>query len=391
MKAILLILDSVGIGEAPDADSFGDVGANTLAHTAAAAGGLKLPVLASMGLGNIPALLPNGIGIPGVPPVARPIADFGAMHELSIGKDTITGHWEIAGLHLKHGFRIFPSDPPSFPPELTLAFEEKTGRKIIGNKAASGTAIIDELGGEQMRNGSWIVYTSADSVMQIAAHEQIIPLNELYKGCETARALSNEYRVGRVIARPFLGAPGAFKRTENRRDFSFPLPEPTILDRLTHAGVNVYAVGKIEDIFNHRGITRSFHTGNNLDTQATMNRLIAEDVDGLIFANLIDFDMLHGHRRDFIGYARALEQTDGFLAALLPALRPDDSLIISADHGNDPTFKGTDHTREYVPLLHYRPGKEGVSIGVRQGFFDVAQTLAALFQIPPMPRGVSFS
>ncbi len=391
MKAILLILDSVGIGEAPDADSFGDAGANTLAHTAVAAGGLTLPTLASMGLGNIPALLPNGLGISGVPPVARPVADFGAMRELSIGKDTITGHWEIAGLHLKHGFRIFPPGPPSFPSELTRAFEEKTGRKIIGNKAASGTAIIEVLGGEQMRNGSWIVYTSADSVMQIAAHEEIIPLDELYKGCETARALCDEYQVGRVIARPFLGAPGAFKRTGNRRDFSFPLPEPTILDRLTDAGVNVHAVGKIEDIFNHRGITRSFHTGSNVETQAAMNKLVAEDIDGLIFANLIDFDMLHGHRRDFIGYARALEQTDGFLAALLPVMRPGDSLIISADHGNDPTFKGTDHTREYVPLLHHRPGKDGMSLGVRQGFFDVAQTLASLFRIPPMPRGVSFS
>ncbi len=391
MKVILLILDSVGIGEAPDAADFGDIGANTLAHTAAAVGGLRLPVLTRMGLGKIPSLLPSGIAIAGVPPFDEPIADFGAMREISIGKDTITGHWEMAGLLLEHGFRLFPADHPSFPPELTRRIEETTGRKIIGNTAANGMAIIAELGEQQINDGSWIVYTSADSVLQIAAHEETIPLEELYRACETARKLCNEYHVGRVIARPFIGKPGAFTRTDNRRDFSFPLPEATILDRLTASGTNVYAIGKIEDIFNHRGITHSYHTGSNIESQAALSRLAKEDVEGLIFANLIDFDQLHGHRRDPAGYGRALEQTDIFLADLLPFLRNGDSLIISADHGNDPTFTGTDHTREYVPLLHYQPGKAGTSIGLRHGFFDVAQTLASLFEIPPMPRGISFA
>lgn len=389
-RAILIILDSVGIGAAPDATDFGDSGANTLVHTAEAVGGLNLDYLRQMGLGNIPILVTPGLYIQGVPPAEKPLACYGAMREVSKGKDTTTGHWEIAGLELKRGFQTFPKGPFSFPSELIGAFEAETGRKVIGNKAASGTAIIDELGPSQMQTGAWIVYTSADSVFQIAAHEGIIPLQELYRACEIARRLGNQYRIGRVIARPYLGKPGSFQRTANRRDYSFPLPEPTVLDRLTDAGINVVAVGKIEDIFARRGITESFHTTNNSETQAKITDLIRQKSAGLIIANLIDFDMLYGHRRDPLGYARALEQTDAFLTTMTDSLQPDDLLILTADHGNDPTFRGSDHTREYVPLLVYRPGREGISLGIRHGFFDIAQSLAAYFEIQRLERGISF-
>ena len=241
-----------------------------------------------------------------------------------------------------------------------------------------------------MREGAWIVYTSADSVFQIAAHEEIIPLSELYRACETARMLCDPYQVGRVIARPFVGRPGAFQRTENRRDYSYPLPEPTVLDRLKAAGVPVTGVGKIEDVFAHRGLTRSFHTNTTSASQQQVLELVRGRADGLIFANLIDFDMLYGHRRDAKGYAAALEQTDRFFSDLLAVLRSDDWLIVTADHGNDPTFHGTDHTREYVPLLVYQPGRPGRSLGIRHGFYDVAQSLATIFGLPPMLRGVSF-
>ncbi len=390
MQTILIVLDSVGIGAAPDAAAFGDEGANTLANLAEAVGGLNLPVLQSMGLGNIPALIPTGKAICGVAPTDQPSSDFGAMREKSQGKDTTTGHWEIAGLELPHGFHVFPPQAPSFPPALTQAFEARTGRKLIGNKAASGTAIIEELGERHLQEGAWIVYTSADSVFQIAAHETIIPADELYRACEIARELCNPYRVGRVIARPFVGQPGAFQRTVNRRDYSYPLPEPTILDRLTQAGIDVWAVGKLEDIFAHSGITHSFHTGTSAASQAQLMELVQKKVSGLIFANFIDFDMLYGHRRDIHGYAAALAQTDAFLAKLLPLLSRGDLLLMTADHGNDPTFHGTDHTREYVPLLVYQPQHKGQSLGIRQGFYDVAQSLAARFGLDPMPRGRSF-
>jgi phosphopentomutase len=407
-RSILLILDSVGIGEAPDAADYGDVGANTLVHTAEAVGGLNLPCLQKMGLGNIPALITPGLSIKGVPPTEHPLASYGAMQEVSKGKDTTTGHWEMAGLELTEGFRLFPKGPPSFPPELIGAFEAETGRKVIGNKAASGTVIIEELGPRQMETGSWIVYTSADSVFQIAAHEDIIPLAELYRGCEIARKLCNQYRIGRVIARPYAGkpacipmrearsgsvagGPGRFQRTANRRDYSFPMPEPTILEYLTAADIKVTAVGKIEDIFNRRGITRSFHTTNNSASQSKLNELMMQNTDGLIIANFIDFDMLYGHRRDAKGYAKALEATDIFLETFIAGLDGHSLLIITADHGNDPTFRGTDHTREYVPLLVYRPGEtgKGKSLGIRKGFYDVAQSLAAWFGIAPLGRGKS--
>lgn len=428
-RAILLILDSVGIGAAPDADDYGDAGANTLVHTAEAVGGLHLNCLQKMGLGNIPALITPGVSIKGVPPAENPLASYGAMREVSKGKDTTTGHWEMAGLELTEGFRLFPKgkkENPSFPPELINAFEAETGRKVIGNKAASGTVIIEELGPRQMETGSWIVYTSADSVFQIAAHEDIIPLAELYRGCEIARKLGDRYRIGRIIARPYIGKPGNFQRTANRRDYSFPMPEPTILEHLTAAGIKVAAVGKIEDIFNRRGITRSFHTADNTTSQSILNELTRQDTDGLIIANFVDFDMLYGHRRDASGYAKALEETDVFLETFITGLDGNSLLIITADHGNDPTFRGTDHTREYVPLLVYRPAEtgrspsfarkpcglpqggmtflasegfakmprdlpRGASLGVRNGFYDVAQSLAVYFGIAPLSRGQNFS
>ena len=391
MKAILIVLDSVGIGSAPDAAEYGDAGASTLAHLAAAAGGLQVPTMQNMGLGNVPGLLPHSPKekIEGVPPEAKPIASYGAMREMSDGKDTITGHWEIAGLEVDPGFYGFPP-ANSFPKDLIAAFEKETGRKLIGNKAASGTAIIDELGEEHVKTGALICYTSADSVFQIAAHEEIVPISELYRYCDIARRLCDPLRVGRVIARPFVGKPGAFKRTENRKDFAYLPSEPTILERLTAKGIPVYAVGKIEDIYCHRGITESIHTGNNADSQALVEKWTKEKTSGFIMANFIDYDMVYGHRRDAKGYAKSLELTDQWLANYLPLIGPEDMLILTADHGNDPTFKGTDHTREYVPLLVYRPGEPVESLGIRRGFYDVAQSLAQFFGIPAIPRGASF-
>lgn len=390
MKTFLIVLDSVGIGAAPDAADYGDAGANTLAHIGQHQGRLHLPTLASLGLGNIPGLLPGGLPVPGVAATLSPQGGFGAMQERSRGKDTTTGHWEMAGLLMEKGFHIFPGAAPSFPEPLIREFEQRTGRPVIGNKAASGLAIIDELGPRQMKDGAWIVYTSADSVFQIAAHEEVIPLPVLYEGCRIARELCNPYRVGRVIARPYVGAPGHFTRTENRRDFSFPPPEPTLLDRLSAAGTPVITVGKLDDIFAGSGIRESFHVENNPDAQSALMQLASRAGSFFCFANLIDFDMLYGHRRDPAGYASALEQADRFLSAFLPKLSEGDLVIITADHGNDPTFKGSDHTREYVPLLTWGPGQAGRSLGIRNGFYDIAQTVAAYFRITPLPRGVSF-
>ena len=379
------------MGAAPDAAEYGDAGSATLPHLAAAVGGIQLPTLQKMGLGNIPPLLHHRppLTIAGVPPADKPTASYGAMREMSDGKDTITGHWEIAGLEVDPGFHNFPLEN-SFPPDLIATFEKETGRKLIGNKAASGTVIIEELGEEHLKTGALICYTSADSVFQIAAHETIVPVPELYRYCDIARRLCDPLRVGRVIARPFIGQPGSFKRTENRKDFAYLPDEKTILERLTEKGIPVYAVGKIEDIYAHRGITESVHTGNNADSQALVEKWTKEKDSGLIIANFIDYDMLFGHRRDSQGYADSLAKTDQWLANYLPLLGADDMLIITADHGNDPTFQGTDHTREYVPLLVYQPGEPIENLGVRKGFYDIAQSIARYFSIPALPRGASF-
>ncbi len=391
MQAYLVVLDSVGIGAAPDAADYGDEGAHTLARVAEAVGGLSVPCLQAMGLGNIPPQLPDPRPLPGVAAVPHPLAAHGALRERSRGKDTTTGHWELAGIELTEGLRVFPKDAPSFPEKLIRAFESETGRPVLGNKAASGTRVIEALGPRQMKEGAWIVYTSADSVFQIAAHESVVPLEELYRACVTARRLCDPYRIGRVIARPFAGAPGTFQRTENRRDYSMPPPEPTVLDRLAEADVAVTAIGKIHDIFAGRGIRTSISAHNNREVEQALLDQLGTGRSGLVFANLVDFDMLYGHRRDAVGYARALEQTDLFLQKFVARLTPADLLILTADHGNDPGFRGSDHTRELTPLLAYRPGRPGCALGVLDGFFHVAQTLAAWFGIDPLPRGQSLA
>ncbi|KJS18506.1 MAG: phosphopentomutase [Peptococcaceae bacterium BRH_c4b] len=372
-RVILIVLDSVGIGALPDAGAYGDTGSNTLVNTAEAVGGLKLPNLGLLGLGNIAK-------IKGVPPEDNPTGAYGKMAERSAGKDTTTGHWEMSGVILDQPFPVYPH---GFSPEIIKTFEEKIGRKTLANKAASGTAIIEELGEEHIKTGYPIVYTSADSVFQIAAHEEIIPLEELYSMCRVARKLlSGEHAVGRVIARPFVGRPGSFKRTTNRHDFSLKPPGETILNLLHSSGCRVQAVGKIEDIFAGEGITEAVHSSGNPDGMEKTLELIRRQGGGFIFANLVDFDMLYGHRNNPEGYAGALEEFDRKLPDFIMALRDDDMLIITADHGCDPTTSSTDHSREYVPLLVYgRLLRGGVNLGIRETFADVAATIAEIFGI----------
>ena len=390
MRALLIVLDSVGIGAAADAHEYGDGGAATLQHIAEHMQGLQLPNLKKLGLGLIPALVPGLDDIKGLEKESEPLARYGIMQECSVGKDTITGHLEIAGIELNPGFHLFPDTYPSFPQELTAAFEEQTGRKILGNKHGSGTAIIEELGECAFEQGAYIVYTSADSVFQIAAHSDVITLEEHYEACRIARALCNPYRVGRVIARPFVGPAGNFIRTEKRKDYPFLINEKTVLELLAENRVPVYAVGKINDIYSGKGIKEYWHTGNNLASQAKVIELLERYPEGLIFANFIDFDMLYGHRRDIEGYAACLEQCDAYLRTLLECLSDEDLLIITADHGNDPSFPGTDHTREYVPLLCYQKNVAGKSLGLRHGFYDIAQSLATFFGLAPLEKGQSF-
>lgn len=381
-RIFCIVLDSVGIGALPDANRYRDEGANTLGHIAERVG-LHLPHLAEMGLGNIAPM--KGIG-----PVPKPTAHYGKMAEVSVGKDTTTGHWELMGLRVEIPFKTYPN---GFPQGLIEAFEQATGRRVIGNKPASGTAIIEELGNEQMETGAWIVYTSADSVFQIAAHEEVIPLDELYRACEIARELTlkPEYAVGRVIARPYIGKPGAFERTANRRDFSVKPPKPTVMNRLLEAGYEVLAIGKISDIFAGEGITESIHTvSNQHGVEATLEAM-KRDFQGLSFTNLVDFDSKYGHRRDPEGYKKALEEFDARIPELRSRLKPDDLLIITADHGNDPTYHGTDHTREYVPLLVYHPSiHAGKDLGIRSTFADVAATIADNFEVQNPEHGESF-
>lgn len=381
LKVTVIVLDSVGAGALPDAAEFGDEGVDTLGHIAAVTD-LRLPNLQQLGLGNLHP-------IRGVEPVPAPRAAFGKMAEKSRGKDTTTGHWEICGLILD---KPFPTYPNGFPPDLIAAFERAIGRRVLGNKVASGTAIIEELGAEHMRTGYPIVYTSADSVFQVAAHEEVIPLDELYRICSIARELlTGPHAVARVIARPFVGRPGNFRRTYNRRDFSLAPPAPTLLDRLKEAGYAVVGIGKIEDIFAGRGLTRAVHTEGNMDGVDKTLNFMQEDMEGLIFTNLVDYDSLYGHRNDPEGYARALMDFDRRVPELLAALSPGDLLVITADHGCDSVSPGTDHTREYVPLLVYGSRvKAGYNLGIRETFADLGATVAEIFGVS-LPVGRSFA
>ena len=389
-RLFLIVMDSVGIGAAPDAAAYGDTGSATLQHISHAVGTLPLPTFERLGLGNLLSLVPDSGPIRGVAPVQHPLADWGVMRERSQGKDTITGHWEIAGLHLDPGFHVFPVKTPAFPAEITDALTRETGRPLLGNCHGSGTDMIAQYGKEAKESAALIVYTSADSVFQIAAHIDAVPLPELYQACEIARKLCDPWRVGRVIARPFIGAPGDFTRTDDRVDYAYATEEPTLLQHLQQYDIPVYSVGKIEDIFAHRGITRGWHTADNAASMARTRTLLKDLDHGFVFANFIDFDMQYGHRRDPDGYAACLRDMDAWLADILPLLRENDRLILTADHGNDPIFKGTDHTREYVPLLVAGPTPRGAPLGIRDGFYDIAQSVAHYFHTPPMTRGTAF-
>jgi phosphopentomutase len=381
-RVIIIVLDSVGIGELPDAQKYGDKGSNTLGNIAANMPGFSLPNLESLGLGNID-------NIKGIKPAANPIGCYGRMAEKSAGKDTTTGHWEIAGIILDKPFPVYPQ---GFPPEIIDKFEKSTNTKIIGNFVASGTEIINMLGDEHVKTGYPIVYTSADSVFQIAAHEEIIPVQRLYEMCEIARnILTGEHAVGRVIARPFIGKSGQYKRTDRRRDFSLDPIGKTILDYLKETGYEVKAVGKIEDIFNKKGITDAVHIHDNMDGVDKTLQYMKEDFEGILFTNLVDFDMLYGHRNDIEGYAKALMEFDGRLTEILSYLKDDDILFITADHGCDPSTESTDHSREYVPLVAYgKKLKRGINLGTRSTFSDIAQTVAQYLGIDAGFKATSF-
>lgn len=383
-RITVIVLDSVGIGELPDAEAFGDLGSHTLGHIVESVPSAKLPHLRRWGLDRIAS-------IHDWKPSEEPsTAYYGKMAEVSVGKDTMTGHWELMGLEMKVPFQTFPD---GFPPELLLPFEERTGRKVIGNKPASGTEILDELGPEQMETGAWIVYTSADSVFQIAAHEEVIPLEELYRACEIARELTmdDRFTVGRVIARPYTGKPGAFKRTPNRHDYAVKPPQPTVLNALKDAGFDSIAIGKINDIFDGEGITAATPTKSNADGIEKTIEQLKKPFKGLLFTNLVDFDSLYGHRRDPKGYAAALEEFDQAVPALEQLLGERDLLIVTADHGNDPVHPGTDHTREYVPILLFSPSFDAPGpLPVRSTFSDLGATIADNFGVQAPPNGESF-
>ncbi|AET66740.1 phosphopentomutase [Desulfosporosinus orientis DSM 765] len=381
-RVILIVLDSVGIGEMPDSKSYGDSGSNTLANIARQKGGLYLPHLQKLGLGNIHS-------IAGVPPALSPEGCFGKMAEKSAGKDTTSGHWEIAGLILD---KAMPTFPQGFPAEFIEHYEAAIERQVIGNEVASGTEIIQRLGEEHVRTGRPIVYTSADSVFQVAAHEEIIPLPELMRICQIAREmLTGELQVGRVIARPFLGRPGEFYRTSNRHDFALEPPRKILLEYIREQGLEVCAVGKINDIYAGRGVTDYCHTKGNMEGVDKTLDYMAKAESGLIMTNLVDFDMLYGHRNDVAGYARALEDFDARLPELYAALGSEDMLVITADHGCDPTMPGTDHSREYVPLLVFGQDLQGgVNLGVRSTFADLGATVAEYLNTKPINNGKSF-
>jgi phosphopentomutase len=381
-KAFILVLDGVGIGELPDARDYGDEGSNTIVNTAKALGRLTLPNLEKLGLGRIDS-------IPGVKPVENPEGSFGKMRERSKGKDSISGHWEIMGVIVEKPFPVYPH---GFPPDLIAEFERRIGRKTLGNVVASGTEIIKRLGSEHIRTGYPIVYTSADSVFQIAAHEDVIPVNELYRICEIARELlRGEHEVARVIARPFAGSEGNFYRTPNRHDFAVKPKSKTVLKVAEEAGIPVVSVGKIKDLYMGYGITESFPTKSNREGLEISLRLLEERKSGIIMTNLVDFDMLWGHRNDIQGFANGLSEVDTFLPHLLEGLGADDLLIITADHGCDPTTPSTDHSREYVPLLVFgHRFRHGINLGIRETFADVGATVAEFLGLNWNGPGVSF-
>ena len=377
----LIVMDSVGIGEAPDAAQFNDVGSDTLGHIAETAG-LTIPHLEQLGLGTIRPLA-------GVEAVADHQGYATKLEEVSVGKDTMTGHWEIMGLNIQKPFRVFPK---GFPPELLQQIEAFSGRKVVCNLPYSGTEVLDDYGPGQMETGDLIIYTSADPVLQIAAHEEVIPLEELYRICEYVREITKDepYMIGRIIARPYLGEPGNFKRTSNRHDYALDPFGKTVLDSLKDNGKDVIAVGKINDIFNGQGITETVRTKSNMDGVDQLLNVMDKDFTGLSFTNLVDFDALYGHRRDPQGYAQAIEDFDQRIPEILAALKEDDVLIITADHGNDPTFPGTDHTREYVPLLVFSKNMKA-SGALPQGYFaDISATIAENFNVPQTENGKSF-
>jgi phosphopentomutase len=379
----LIVMDSVGIGEAPDAKLFNDEGTDTLGHIADHMNGLKMPNMEKLGLSNIKE-------VKGVEKADSPLAYFTKMQESSVGKDTMTGHWEIMGLHIDTPFKTYPD---GFPEKLIQKLEAETGRTVIGNKPASGTAIIEELGKEHMETGALIVYTSADPVLQIAAHEDIIPIEEQYKICEIAREITmdEEFLVGRVIARPFVGEPGSFKRTSNRHDYALKPFNRTVMNELKDSGFDVIAIGKISDIYNGEGVTKSIRTKHNMDGMDGFIKTFDESFTGLSFLNLVDFDALYGHRRDPEGYGKALEEFDARLPEVFEKMTEDDLLLITADHGNDPTAPGTDHTREYVPLLAYsKRFSEGNELPVRETFADIGATVADNFNVVMPKFGKSF-
>lgn len=381
-RVILFVIDSVGIGSLPDAANFGDDGANTLGNIAKTQDGIYLPNLQKLGIGNIE-------GVKGVEPILNPIGAYGRSLEVSHGKDTTTGHWEIAGIHLSQPFKTFPN---GFPKNIIDDFENRIGKKVLGNKPASGTVIIEEYGKEHLETGYPIVYTSADSVFQIAAHEEVIPLDELYEMCRHAREIMmGDNAVARIIARPFIGTPGNFSRTPNRRDFSLNPPSQTILDIAKNNNLDVIGIGKIEDIFNGQGITEAVHTKDNMDGIDKTIDYLHKDNKGIIFTNLVDFDSKYGHRRDAAGYKQALEEMDSRLPEIINNMKMEDIIIITADHGNDPTFIGTDHTREYIPILVYGEYiKANVNIGTRETFADISATISDIFNIPNTGKGTSF-
>jgi len=379
----VIVLDGVGIGELPDAEKYKDEGSNTLANLARAVGGLKLPILESLGLGNIEQ-------IEGIKKIANPRASFGKLAELSEGKDSTTGHWELAGLHVKTDFSYFPK---GFNDEIITRFLKETGCKgVLGNKPASGTEIIKELGEEHLKTTYPIIYTSADSVFQIAAHEEIISLDKLYEICSITRekVLTYPLQVGRVIARPFIGEPGNFMRTKNRKDFSLDPPESTILDILSENNIETIAIGKVNDLFNYQGIKKQLLTKSNEEGCEQLLKCAGESKGSFIFTNLVDFDVYFGHRNDPEGFAQKLAEFDQFLPDFLSKLDESDRLVITADHGNDPTTPSTDHSREYVPLLYYRKGVQGKNLGVRKTFSDVGKTVADYFGVENNLSGVSF-